>query len=38
MTYITLGQFSIPISWIAFIIAILYSDFKLKIKMKLMIK
>lgn len=32
MTYITLGQFSIPISWIAFFIAILYSDFRNKNK------
>lgn len=32
MTYITLGQFSIPIAWIAFFIAILYSDFRNKNK------
>lgn len=32
MTYITLGQFSIPITWIAFFIAIFYSDFRSKNK------
>lgn len=28
MTYLTLGQVNIPISWLAFIVAILYSDFR----------
>lgn len=28
MTYLTLGQFSIPISWLAFLLAIIYSDFR----------
>lgn len=28
MTYVTLGQFNIPIAWLAFLIAIFYSDFR----------
>ena len=30
MNYITIGQLSIPITWLAFILAILYSDFRNK--------
>src|SRR5690606_40432209 len=28
MTYISLGQFNIPVAWLAFILAIFYSDFR----------
>ncbi|MFL0584832.1 TlpA family protein disulfide reductase [Solibacillus silvestris] len=28
MTYVTLGQFNIPIAWLAFLLAIFYSDFR----------